>query len=212
MTTRIYTADLHVGHVNMTKQGKDLCGRPFDTVDEMNTALIDNINSVAATVSDPELHILGDICMGKLDESLTWLSLIECPMVLYPGNHDRFSLAYQRKGDRIAKIQEAAERYSQAANGAEVKLERLDKPSEFIAPFIDPAGWPVKMSHYPYVGDSHGEDRHADMRPRNEGGAIIHGHVHEEWKVNGNQFNVGVDVNDFKPVLEEEILTWLETL
>lgn len=199
----------------MTKQGKDLCGRPFDTVDEMNTALIDGINTVAASVPDPELHVTGDICMGKLVESLAWLSKIECPVVMYPGNHDRFSLAYQRKGDDAARLSKAfdwAMRYSEAAKNATVMLEKIGKRSEFVAPFTTLSGRPVVVSHYPYVGDSHGEDRHADMRPIDRGNPIIHGHVHEEWKHNGRMFNVGVDVNDFKPVLEEEIVAWLETL
>lgn len=174
--------------------------------------IIENINTAAAAVTDPELHILGDIALGKLEESLMCLSLIECPMVLYPGNHDRFSLAYQRKGDRMGKVREAALRYAEVANDATVLLEQMNNRSEFLAPFIAPNGWPVKMSHYPYTGDSHGPDRHADLRPRDEGSALIHGHVHTEWKHNGRMFNVGVDVNDFKPVSEEEILEWLATL
>jgi calcineurin-like phosphoesterase family protein len=204
---RYYSSDWHLGHVNMTRAGKDLCGRPFDTPDEMNEAIVTYANE--ATKPEDELYILGDIAMGKLDESLPWLTRVHCRLILLPGNHDRFSFAYQRKGDRSAKVAREAERYGQYGD---VWLETEGKPSEFIAPFISPSGWPVKMSHYPYVGDSHGEDRHSDMRPRQEGSALIHGHVHEEWQTRDNMFNVGVDVNNFKPVSEEELIAWLETM
>lgn len=207
---RFYTSDWHLGHVNMTRAGRDLCGRPFDTVDEMNTAIIELANETCAP--DDELYILGDIAMGKLDESLPLLGLVHCKLILLPGNHDRFSLAYQRKGDRTAKVFEQAMRYADAAKNASVKLETLGQPSEFEAPINTGTGRPIVMSHYPYQGDSHGEDRHADMRPTDRGNPIIHGHVHTEWKFNGRQFNVGVDVNDFKPVSEEEVLEWYSTL
>lgn len=202
---RYYSSDWHLGHVNMTRAGSDLCGRPFDTPDEMNEAIVTFANET--TQPEDELYILGDIAMGKLDESLPWLGQVHCKLILLPGNHDRFSFAYQRKGDRTAKVAREAERYAQYG---EVWLEKEGKPSEFIAPFISSSGWPVKMSHYPYVGDSHGPDRHADMRPRQEGSAVIHGHVHTEWRIRDNMFNVGVDVNEFKPVSEEELVAWLD--
>lgn len=36
--------------------------------------------------------------------------------------------------------------------------------------------------------------------------AVISGHHHEKYRINGNIFNVGVDVNDFKPVSIETII------
>ena len=41
---------------------------------------------------------------------------------------------------------------------------------------------------------------------------LIHGHVHGAWRTRGRMFNVGVDVNEFKPVNELEIALWLEDL
>ena len=205
---RYYSSDWHLGHVNMTRAGKDLCGRPFDTPDEMNEAIVTFANET--TKPEDELHILGDIAMGKLDESLPWLARVHCRLVLYPGNHDRFAYAYQRKGNRLEKVNREGDRY--AVFGA-VMFEQEGHPSEFIAPFTAPDGGLVKMSHYPYVGDSHGEDRHADMRPDAQGNRpLVHGHVHTEWQTRDNMFNVGVDVNDFKPVPEEELIAWMSTL
>lgn len=206
---RYYTSDWHLGHVNMTRAGRDLCGRPFDTPEEMNEAIVTYANET--TKPDDLLYILGDIAMGKLDESLPWLAKVHCKVVLLPGNHDRFSFAYQRKTNRAQKVLEEAERYNKFVSI--VLMENEGHPSEFIAPFNAPDGGDVKLSHYPYIGDSHGDDRHADMRPDRSGNRpLIHGHVHTEWQTRENMFNVGVDVNDFKPVPEEQLLAWMETL
>jgi calcineurin-like phosphoesterase family protein len=43
------------------------------------------------------------------------------------------------------------------------------------------------------------------MRPVDNGLPLIHGHVHNSWKVNGRQINVGVDVWDFTPVSEADL-------
>ncbi len=31
------------------------------------------------------------------------------------------------------------------------------------------------------------------------------GHIHEKWRINGRQLNVGVDVNDFRPISIEKV-------
>lgn len=63
------------------------------------------------------------------------------------------------------------------------------------------------QSHYPYAGDSQdGPDRYTERRPADEGGWLLHGHVHHQWRVNGRQINVGVDVWDFAPVSAETLL------
>lgn len=207
MTKRYFSGDWHLGHENMTRAGKDLCGRPFDTVDEMNTAIISLANDTCEASS--ELYIVGDIAMGKLAESLPLLSQVRCKLFLIPGNHDRFSYAYQRKSNRRARVSEEATRYAQYGS---LYLEEEGRRSEFPSPIDTGKGRPIIMSHYPYTGDSHGEDRHADMRPIDRGNPLIHGHVHTEWKFNGRMFNVGVDVNDFKPVSEDELIAWVESL
>lgn len=49
-----FTSDLHLGHENAIQ----FKGRPFLSVDEMNSALIHNINEVVG--KEDELWILGD--------------------------------------------------------------------------------------------------------------------------------------------------------
>lgn len=84
------TADLHLGHENMTKfskDGKKL--RPYNTVEEMNKALIDNWNSV---VKDDDLvYVLGDFTVNK-----KWIYLAQelaGRKILVKGNHDIGELA-----------------------------------------------------------------------------------------------------------------------
>ncbi|MGN6695931.1 MAG: hypothetical protein ACTHN0_17270, partial [Aquihabitans sp.] len=61
-------------------------------------------------------------------------------------------------------------------------------------------GLVLPACHFPYQGDSHDEDRFVPYRPVDHGGWLLHGHVHERWKVDGRQLNVGTDVWDYAPV------------
>jgi calcineurin-like phosphoesterase family protein len=181
--TRYYTSDTHFGHVNII----ELCERPFADVDEMNAAMIERWNSVVRP-RDMVIHF-GDVAMGKIADSLPLVGQLNGRKVLIPGNHDRiFSRMTQKQRDRFlpeyAKVFDIIlEEQSQLRVGDE---------------------W-VNACHFPYVGDSHGEDRYADMRPEDDGNVIVHGHVHEEWVQNGRQINVGVDVWDFMPVHEDQL-------
>ena len=64
----------------------------------------------------------------------------------------------------------------------------------------------VLLSHFPYAGDSHDEDRYAQFRLRDEGIPLLHGHEsfrerrtkHGTWHI-----NVGVDWWDYAPVAAE---------
>lgn len=223
-----FTADTHFGHVNMTREGKDLCGRPFDTVDEMNQALLDGINS---TVSSKErLVILGDVVMGKLETNIHLLAEIRAAEVVFvPGNHDRWSPAYHHKGaDAEAKREEWRLRFAAAHHNA-VALPGTDTMHQLDGTVtVEPVrfwdfcqlsdGWfehPLDgalFSHFPYTGDHTSDDRYADLRALDSGGPIIHGHVHDSWRIKDRQFNVGVDVNDFKPVSEDELADWVRSL
>lgn len=203
--TRYVTSDLHIGHERII----ELCDRPFDNVAEMNEALVDGINSTLHPERD-DLWIVGDICMGRMEDSLAVLGRIRCRrMVLIPGNHDRWSLAYHTKGDHATKRQAWRMRYANACVGVKelVYAMRDRQPSVWHVQF---GGRSVSVSHYPWSGDSHGEDRYTELRPveHTYPGLLIHGHVHTQWQTNGRQFNVGVDVNGFKPVSEHLVAEW----
>jgi calcineurin-like phosphoesterase family protein len=62
--------------------------RPFDTVEEMNDTILDNINSIVT--NRDMLYILGDLSFGSIDDTLGWLARLKCKQIfLIKGNHDR---------------------------------------------------------------------------------------------------------------------------
>lgn len=207
-----FTADLHFGHERII----ELCGRPFSSVEEMNEQLLENLNSCIS--SSDRLIILGDICMGKLEDSLQLLKRIEAAeLVLIPGNHDRWSAAYEHRGDVAFKREVFRRRYEEVRPGI-IAIPDRRAFSAWIGAndFLFGTDHPLSrawFSHYPPTGDSHtDEDRYAHLRPFDDGLPVVHGHVHTEWRVRDRQFNVGVDVNEFKPVVEDELVTWVKGL
>lgn len=221
------TADTHFGHENIIKY----CDRPFSSVAEMNEQLITNINEVVS--SKDRLVILGDIVMGKLDETLPILGEIQAAeLILLPGNHDRWSPANAKKGKLTPGFLERAEHFRQLYQASHpncVALHATDELHELDGSIQHEVfrSWEwcqlsdewkdhelnaVQFSHFPYEGDSHDKDRYTELRPEDSRYPVVHGHVHTSWQVRGNQFNVGVDVNDFKPVSEETLVDWVRSL
>ena len=80
---RFYISDWHYGHENILR----LDNRPFKTVEEMNSALVDNWNSV---VSPGDIvYVLGDMFWCKSSEAIPVLEKLNGQKFLIRGNHDR---------------------------------------------------------------------------------------------------------------------------
>lgn len=187
---RWFISDTHFGHANIIR----LSNRPFADVEEMNETMVENWNRVVKP-GDTVYH-LGDAVMGKFEENIKIISQLNGNKFLVPGNHDRVSsVEKESRRDRF--------RADYEANGFTIL-------PEIVTGSI--GGVPVYMSHYPFEGDSHDGDRFTHLRPKRYGMPVVHGHVHEKWKIRLDQFNVGVDVNNFTPVSEEEVAEWLRTL
>ncbi len=79
------TSDTHFGHENIIRY----VDRPFDTVEEMDQTIIDNINKTV----DPEdtLYILGDFTMGgSYSKCMKYREQLNCKHIhLILGNHDK---------------------------------------------------------------------------------------------------------------------------
>lgn len=202
--TRYYSSDWHLGHARILT----LCDRPFKDVDHMDSAIIDNINSTLDPTED-DLIILGDTCMGNMDKSLRNLARVQARRImLIPGNHDRWSLAFHTRGDHATKREIWRKRYEEVFPEG-VALAMADRtPSVWRTGVGEVHAW---MSHYPSVGDSYGEDRYLKLRMPIRPGFLINGHVHNAWQTRGRQFNVGVDVNGFKPVSEDTLRDWMDS-
>lgn len=199
---RYYTSDWHLQHARII----ELCDRPFKDVDHMDSTIIDNVNSILDPDID-ELFILGDICMGNMEKSLRNLGRVRARrVVMFPGNHDRWSLAYHTRGDHYTKRRSWQKRYEEALTSSRGMAMSDRSPSQWRTKIHELT---ASCSHYPWEGDSHGADRYKELRPLPGPGFLIHGHVHNAWRTNGRQFNVGVDVNDFKPVSENTLYGWM---
>lgn len=182
---RWFTSDTHFGHQNIIKY----CDRPFHNVEDMDWTMICKWNAIVHP--DDMVFHLGDVALGAIAESLPKIAQLNGTKILVPGNHDRI-FSKEKEARRARFLPEYEKVFTQIL------------PEHVVITLAD--GTNVNLSHFPFQGDSHDEDRFEDVRPPDDGQWIIHGHVHEKWKVNGRQINVGVDVWNFYPVSEDDII------
>ena len=182
-----FTSDTHFGHTNIIKY----CNRPFVDKEEMNKVLIENWNSVVKP--EDTVYHLGDVSFMKQEESYKILKQLNGRKILIRGNHDKGLGAMRAMG-----FDEAYEKHSiTLKNGLEINL-----------------------SHYPYKqeyeNDPHVRDKLLRRSMSDDGKILVCGHVHDNWKVKKGRYakqpliNVGVDVWDFKPVSEDELIKFIE--
>ena len=195
---RLFTSDLHLGHRNIARYEPGravaagippLLGPADDaTQARLDALLIDRWNAVVQP--DDEVWVLGDLCLGQLDRTLSLVTELAGRIVLVPGNHDRVWAGDERR-----------ERWLDAYHDAGVD-QIVDGPTELElsdATVVD-------LDHFPYVGDSRDEERFHSWRPLDRGRVLLHGHVHSRWRTEGPMINVGVDVWDLAPVREAEVV------
>lgn len=77
-----FTSDTHFGHNNIIK----FCYRPFESVSEMNEALIDNWNSTVR--KDDFVFHLGDFAFGGSELWVNIAKKLNGNIILIKGNHD----------------------------------------------------------------------------------------------------------------------------
>lgn len=190
ITIDFVTSDHHIGHKNIIKY----CDRPYDDVPHMDSMLMSNWNSVVDV--DSVVLVLGDIAMGRIEISLEKWKKFNGVKLLVPGNHDYVSKAYSEP-----KREQTREMYEKA--GFVILEETIH--------LEDNKGRKIVASHYPYKGDSQEKERHAKLRPIDEGLPLIHGHTHSPHVLseNNRQFHVGIDAHDYMPVPMSEITNWM---
>jgi calcineurin-like phosphoesterase family protein len=83
MVNTWFTSDFHLGHRNIIRY----CSRPFASVEEMDAAILANLNNVVR--AQDVLYFLGDFCLGGPDQALRYRDRIVCRNIhLVEGNHD----------------------------------------------------------------------------------------------------------------------------
>ena len=177
-----FTSDLHFGHVNM-RAWRGMADT--HSMDEFNDVIVDRFNSVVGSCDT--VAILGDICMGLMDDSLPLVERLNGRKLLLAGNHDR---NWAGNPKRVTETHDWPHKYQ------EVGLFPLE-PGMYNV--YDLPGL-VNLDHFPYSGDHTAEARFPEWRPVDDGKWLLHGHVHDMWLQNGRQINVGVDAWNGFPV------------
>ena len=80
-------ADCHFSHKKILEYQQN---RLFDSVDEMDDALIQVWNSIVA--DGDKVYHLGDFCLGNKERWESILSRLNGSIVLIKGNHDRIDI------------------------------------------------------------------------------------------------------------------------
>ena len=181
MSRVFFTSDTHWFHTNIIKY----CNRPYETVEEMNDALVANWNSVVGP--DDHIYHLGDFCFGNVDkwnwclEGYPYSDRLNGHIHLILGNHDHKRVF--REGTFYG---------------------RFDSIDYQKILFID--GWTVYLNHFPFACFSNDYDHkviqlfgHIHSSPNNIGN-VLPDNVVLQW----NQYDVGVDNNEYTPI------SWLQ--
>ena len=98
MAKHFIIADTHFYHKNIIEYAE----RPFQSVAEMNDALVKNWNSVVS----PEdiVYHLGDVAFGNRSNFVNIIHRLNGQIILIKGNHDRLPNAvYEREGLFVCK-------------------------------------------------------------------------------------------------------------
>jgi calcineurin-like phosphoesterase family protein len=189
------TSDLHFGHENILKYCP-LRGQRWATPAEMGPDLVQLWNDTVRPWD--VVYVLGDMCMGKIDESLKFVGQLHGVKHLVTGNHDRCGNTYYFKPN-YSKQMLWVQKYLKAG------FTSITDGSMIFRFDFHGHQAEVQMCHFPFKGDSTGEERHPDARPGDTGRILLHGHVHDAFKARGRMVNVGVDVHNFRPVRIEKL-------
>jgi calcineurin-like phosphoesterase family protein len=177
--TTWFTADHYFDHENIISYA----GRPFESVGEMNRALIDFWNHVVSP-SDHVYH-LGDFTLGDAKQAQKFFGQLNGRISVLANlwHHDRRWLSYDIRF--ITK------------SGADVELLPpmyiIELPREGQHPLA------ITLCHYPL----------AEWDRKHYGALCLHGHSHGKYRANGRIMDVGVDNIGFRPVSLEEICKYL---
>ena len=179
------TSDLHLGHSNIMKH----CNRPFNSVEEMNEKIIKNINNMVRP--NDELYILGDLYFGEKQtiNTFEYVKKIKCNHIhLIKGNHD---MSYKD----LIKLNEEYKVFESISLYKELKYEKRL----------------IVLCHYPFMDNAWNKAMH--------GSIDLHGHLHSNKDYNQEQrsnrilrYDVGVDANNYYPVLLDDILDFFKDI
>jgi Predicted phosphoesterase or phosphohydrolase len=169
---RLYISDTHFGHEAVIR----FSSRPFETVEEMDQAMIHNWNRKVR--KEDEIYILGDFIYKSKQPPEYYLDQLNGIKHLITGNHD---------GRWIKKID-----LSQYFESVSQIKEITDQSLHLILCHYPMAEWP--RSHkgsYHLFGHIHNERESDSFR---------------YYQNNSRMLNAGVDINFYEPVQLNELM------
>ena len=183
------TSDTHFCHRNILKY--EPATRPWDSVDEMDEALIERWN--AKVKRNDIIYHLGDLIMGHKKKVPEILSRLNGEIHLVLGNHDRMLAKFDQKG--ILNIKPL---------GQEMLINKM---LSSIQTYTEVAhkGKNVMMSHYSMTV----------WNKMHYGSYMLFGHSHGNIKGVGKSMDVGIDACEIPsngaPFLLDDVLDYLDT-
>ena len=222
MTKRHFTTDPHINHelvsvermLRRRNQERAAVGRPLLRKEDLTPAQIalfiaEHSAELAANWDrvvgrDDTVYVLGDIAMNPKKGAFDWFRERPGKKILIAGNHDEVA-GFRSKGLNARMRPEWADTFETITDFAFLKI----------------GGHRVALSHYPYDGEGdrefEGGDRMLEVRLRDEGVPLLHGHTHGRHQAHTSlkgtpMFHVGPDAWDLNLVSEATIIEWLDYL
>lgn len=186
-----FTADAHFSHANIIRFSQ----RPFRDITHMREILIRNWNRVVP--ADGTVYVVGDFSMN-LETVQSVLPRLMGRKILIAGNHDLCHGANQK-----CRSPQDLETYTK---------EYLDAGFDEVLFALElkvPDRDPFLVSHYPYefpVPPLSNPSNAPYLLADDNKTALVCGHVHCAWKIKDRMVNVGVDVQEFRPISAKELL------
>jgi calcineurin-like phosphoesterase family protein len=215
--TTWFSSDYHFGHERIIT----LSDRPFRDVQHMNEMLIKNHNAVVAP--DDHVYVLGDVALGRFEDSIKYVGRLNGIKHLVVGNHDRLFIdpeANLEKANAYAfrfrgAYQEVFDFIEEGSSEAAAELLMIPEIKVNLRDRTHSSRAFLRMSHFPYTGDSHDKPRYDFIRPKDDEKILLHGHTHQSNVITRSakgtlQIHVGVDSWNYSPVSLETILRLVE--
>lgn len=179
-----FTSDQHFNHGHIIK----FCQRPFQTLKEMDAALIENWNEVVP--QDGLVFHLGDFAWGGFPKWREIREQLNGEIILIKGNHDRKN-GPQSQYNYDALFQYTSQQMFIEIEGRRVYLNHL--------PFLCYDG--VYRDKNSLVYQLHGHVHLSNVRERNNGKDCQRCFE----MLFPTQYDVGVDFNNFTPISWNEV-------
>jgi calcineurin-like phosphoesterase family protein len=167
-----FTSDTHFGHKNII----NLCNRPFDSVEEMDEKLIENINNKVG--KKDILYIVGDFSFNGVE---SYRKRINCSDVrLIKGNHDSFKECL----NNFTYIRDYEIIYLASCPVPELKGHKYEKGN-------------IVLSHYPFASWDRERRGAIHLYGHEHGNYEAFREKHFPGKA---CFDIGVDNNNYEPL------------